>query len=187
MMGQSSKFIDYADNISRVCFDQKRLIYGLLVLLGFLCSTIVYIALHKVEYLIPYNMNEKVAISVNQVTSGYLASLAMADAAAYFDIDKYNVGAQKQLFLSRVDPSFMGEVGLELSERERKVISDNLAQVFYPINCYVRKNTRLVVLKGRLVKWLSSKQVQSRIINISIDYSNINGHVFIKKWAYKHA
>ena len=183
----SQKFIDYADNLSRICFDQKRLIYGLLILLGFLCSVIGYMALHKIEYLIPYNMNEKVSVSVNKVTPEYLTTLAMADAATYFDVDRYNVETQTQIFLSRIDPGFMGTAELELNQRKKKIISDNLAQVFYPINFYVKKNTRFVVLKGRLVKWLSSKLVQSSIIKISADYSNINGHIFIKKWTYENA
>lgn len=173
--------------MSRICFDQKKIIYGLLILVGFLCSTMTYMVFHKIEYLVPYNMNQKVAVSVNEVTPGYLVALAMADAATYFNVDRYNVGAQTQLFLSRVDPSVMGRVGLELSRREKKIISDNLSQVFYPVNCYVKNNTNFVVLKGRLVKWLATKLVQSNIVDISVDYSNINGHIFIKKWAYKNA
>lgn len=186
-MEKASQFIDYADNIARICFNQKKIIYMLLILIGFLSAAMAYMALHKIEYLIPYNMNEKVAVSVNEVTPGYLIALAMADAATYFDVDRYNVGAQTQLFLSRVDPCAMGKLGLELNRREKKIVSDNLAQVFYPINFYVKNNTRVVVLKGRLVKWLASKIVQSNIINIFVDYSNINGHVFIKKWAYENA
>ena len=183
-MNRSSRFIDYADNLSRICFNQKRFIYILLILIAFLCFIISRISLRKIEYLIPYNINEKIFVSVNKVSKEYLTSLAMADAATYFDIDRYNIETQTQIFLSRIDPEFMGKVSIELNSRKEKIVSDNLSQVFYPVNFYVKKDSNFVVLKGRLVKLLSGKIVQSSIIKLSVDYSNINGHIFIKKWTY---
>lgn len=187
MMTTSSKFIDYAENLSRICFNQKRFIYILLILIVFLCFTIARISLRKIEYLIPYNINEKIFVSVNKVSKEYLTSLAMADAATYFDIDRYNIETQTQVFLSRVDPVFMGQASIELKNRKEKVISDNISQVFYPVNFYVKESNNFVVLKGRLIKLLSGKIVQSNIIKLSVDYSNINGHIFIKKWTYDNA
>lgn len=185
-MNKAEKFIDYTQNLSRLCINQKKLIYILFVFLGILCASIAYISVHKIEYLIPYNMNEKVFVSVSAVSPEYLSAIAMADAATYFNVDRYNVDTQTQIFLSRIDPGSMGRVSIALNERKKKIISDNLAQVFYPMNFYVKKNSHLVVLKGRLQKWLSSKLVQSNLIIVSIDYSNMNGHVYIKQWNYKN-
>lgn len=179
-------FIDYAENLRRASLNQRALIRLLIGTLIIMSATIAYMATHHAQYLIPYGLDKKVAISVHHVTPAYLSQLALADAAVYFNVDRMTATTQSALFLSRVDPSAFGSVEVDIKQRDHEIIHDDISQAFYPEKYYIKKNTQTIVIKGMLKRWLSEKLIAHQHILLTIDYVNRGGQLFIHQWRYEH-
>jgi len=179
-------FIDYAANLKLALINQRVLVYALLGLLVLLTVDLVYLSTHQAEFILPYGFNKKVSLIVNYLTPTYISALGLSDAATYFNIDRNNIDEQQALFLSRVWPLAEKSIVPKLKQRSAHFHSNDIAQQFYPYERHVEQRRQNVVIKGRLVRWLSGKCLFSRIIELSIHYRNSNGHLYIDQWSYHH-
>lgn len=181
------KFFDYAENLRCSVVNQRAIIYWLLMILLLSIVSLVYLAVHHSEIIIPYGLNEKIPVLVNRVSSAYITSVGLADAGTYFNIDSGNIDEQAALFLSRVSSASLYQVQREINKRIEYFKKNTLSQAFYPYQRYKKKGALGVVIRGKLMRWMSGKMILHQDIILDINYVSLSGHLYIKSWSYKNA
>lgn len=181
-MSKVRYFIDYVQRLNSVAICHKRLVYILLFLIVLLSFTLTYLATHQAVYLVPYGLNEKIKIAVSEVSPQYLQSLALADTATYFNINKYNVKTQIPIFLSRVSSTYVANLSSFLSKKALEIEQHNLAQVFYPIRFETIAEQNMIRVHGNLQSYVGENLVENKRLMVEINYCNLGGHLYIAKW-----
>jgi conjugal transfer pilus assembly protein TraE len=153
----------------------KRNIYLALaagsIISNILLSLLIFVILsHEKIVIVPPTIEKTFWISGNEVSSEYLAEMALFFVNLRFNLTPNNAETQRNMLLRYVTPSYYGILKTDLLSESDKIKRDHITTTFYQSNIEVDQKKYLVKITGDIQSTIGDMMLPFQRVSYQIHF-----------------
>jgi conjugal transfer pilus assembly protein TraE len=131
---------------------------------------------------VPPKINNTFWVDSNDASPEYLQEMSTYLIFLINNVSPSTVEYQKELFISKVNPSQQGELTLELDKQVQRIKRNNLVTMYYIKGFKIDSESNKVVITGQLNSLIGDKLISSQEKVYRIGYQIINGKLYVNEY-----
>lgn len=131
---------------------------------------------------VPPKINNTFWVDSNDASPEYLQEMSTYLIFLINNVSPSTVEYQKELFISKVNPSQQGELTLELDKQAQRIKRNNLVTMYYIKGFRIDSESNKVVITGQLNSLIGDKLISSQEKVYRIGYQIINGKLYVNEY-----